>query len=183
MVNYANSVIYTITSGGKVYVGSTTCYANRKYQHKYSLKHEPQKQPLLYNTIIEHDYEWSMQPHKIFPCHSKMELQIEEENVRKELNAELNAQRCHLTRQDYLDYKKTNSKNFLGRNPTWHQDNYKRNKERISIQQKQYQGQNKAKISARKAIYYQQKKEKVAAAAAAAAASQKSDGDTVDLDC
>tara|TARA_R110000803_G_C11816455_1_gene301378 strand:- start:24 stop:389 length:366 start_codon:yes stop_codon:yes gene_type:complete len=48
----------------------------------------------LYQTIRENNGEWDMRPYRVFPCNSKTELEIEEERVRRELNADLNVLSC-----------------------------------------------------------------------------------------
>lgn len=97
MVNYSNAVIYTIRTGDSVYVGSTCNFKSRKHQHNSSIHNEKNEKynRKLYKTIRENDGEWDMQPHKLFPCKNKMEMNIEEERCRKELNADLNSQSCH----------------------------------------------------------------------------------------
>jgi hypothetical protein len=59
-----------------------------------------------------------MQPHSEYPCNSKIEMNIEEERVRKELKADLNSNVCYtgLSTADYqLAYRIINneySKNY-----------------------------------------------------------------------
>jgi len=97
MPKYEDCVIYTIRSGEYLYVGSTCNFTRRKCCHKSSLNNENDKayNYKLYKMIRENDNEWDMQPHKLFPCKNKMEMRIEEERCRVELNADLNDQSCH----------------------------------------------------------------------------------------
>lgn len=96
MVNYQDSVIYTISVGDEKYVGSTTSYKRRKYQHKYCIVHPNEKDGNLpiYQAIRNNDEKWTMEIYKIFPCNNKKELEIEEERCRKEINASLNGKKC-----------------------------------------------------------------------------------------
>jgi len=96
MPNYEDCVIYTIRTGDSVYVGSTCNFVRRKCAHKSDLYNEKKKSYnfKLYKTIRENDGEWDMQPHKLFPCKNKMEMNIEEERCRRELNADLNSISC-----------------------------------------------------------------------------------------
>ena len=96
MPDYSKSIIYTIRSKDNIYVGSTLNFRSRKNQHKYCINNENSKayNVKLYKTIRDNDGEWDMQPHSIFPCNSKMELTIEEERVRRLLNADMNSQSC-----------------------------------------------------------------------------------------
>jgi hypothetical protein len=108
MPDYSKSVIYTIRSKDNIYVGSTLIFRSRKNKHKSSLTNENSKEYnyKLYKTIRDNDGEWDMQPHSIFPCNSKLELSIEEERVRRLLNADMNMKSCGtglvgLTKSDY----------------------------------------------------------------------------------
>ena len=105
-VDYQKGLIYTIKTGDSLYVGSTTDFRDRKYKHKNEIVSERKKERRLYKTIINNGGEWEMKPYKIFPCNSKMELEIEEEKIRRELNADLNMNKAHSTLQDEINKKK-----------------------------------------------------------------------------
>ena len=105
-VDYQKGLIYTIKTGDSLYVGSTTNFIDRKYKHKNEIVSEKKKGRLLYKSIINNGGEWEMKPYKIFPCNSKLELEIEEEKIRRELNADLNTNKAHSTLQDEIDKKK-----------------------------------------------------------------------------
>ena len=68
---------------------------------------------------------------KLYPCKTKIELEIEEEKCRKELQATLNHYRCHITEEDKIEYYK---------------EYYENNKEQLLKQQKDYCEANKEKI-------------------------------------
>lgn len=97
MVDYSKCVIYTIRSGSGLYVGSTCNFTKRKYTHKNNIFNDKKKQysSKLYKTIRENDGEWDMKPYKLYPCENKMDMNIEEERIRKELNADLNSNSCY----------------------------------------------------------------------------------------
>ena len=97
MPNYEDCVIYTIRSGDNLYVGSTCNFTKRKWSHKNAIINENNKDynSKVYKTIRENSDEWDMKPYKIFPCQNKLEMRIEEERCRVELNADLNMQRCY----------------------------------------------------------------------------------------
>jgi len=97
MPDYSKAVIYTIKTGNSIYVGSTVNFRDRKYSHKGYIYNENSKKygRKLYKTIRDNDGEWDMKPHKEFACENKTQLTIEEERIRIELNADLNAQSCH----------------------------------------------------------------------------------------
>tara|TARA_R110001606_G_C15016185_1_gene609110 strand:+ start:120 stop:590 length:471 start_codon:yes stop_codon:yes gene_type:complete len=109
MGDYNKSIIYTIRTGDKLYVGSTTNYAMRKYKHKSQILHN--KSVKLYNVIRENNGEWDMKPYSQFPCENRMELHIEEERLRRELNADLNMGKCNRTEKDKKEYFDNYNKN------------------------------------------------------------------------
>ena len=96
MPNYEDCVIYTIRSGEHLYVGSTCNFVRRKFEHKSCIHNEKSKKHNfnLYKTIRENDGKWEMKPYSVFPCKNKMEMNVEEERVRRELNADLNSYSC-----------------------------------------------------------------------------------------
>ena len=115
MVNYNKSVIYTIRTGDEVYVGSTVNFNNRKHDHKKTLKNalnEGTSPRRLYQTIIDNDCEWEMKHYEQFPCNNRIELLIEEERVRVQLNASLNMMKCHRRRDDHLNEMKATFKEW-----------------------------------------------------------------------
>ena len=92
-VDYSKGLIYTIKTGDRLYVGSTTNFRKRKNNHNCVIYKETSTSK-LYQTIRENNGEWVMKPYHLFPCNSKLELEIEEERVRRELHADLNTQSC-----------------------------------------------------------------------------------------
>ena len=119
MPNYEDCVIYTIRTCDGLYVGSTCNFTHRKHCHKYSLNNENDKayNYKLYKIIRENDNEWDMQPYKLFPCKNKMEMEIEEERCRVELNADLNSMFCygHNTKQRKEYHKQRRLNNIVCR--------------------------------------------------------------------
>jgi hypothetical protein len=146
MPDFTKGVIYTIRTGDSVYVGSTTNFTRRKCEHKSRLYNENGK---VYQKIRENDYEWSMKPYKEFPCETKLQLEIEEEQIRRKLNADLNSQSCG-TGLSLPEYKKQYKKQY-------HIDN----KDKLNKKSKQYRTDNKDKMNEYKDKYYNQNKEKI----------------------
>jgi len=89
MPNYTKGIIYSIKSGEKQFIGSTTNFASCRYHHKelIFLTERPTK---LYNTIRENDYQWEMEVLYKFPCNSKSLLLQELETAIQRLKPELN---------------------------------------------------------------------------------------------
>ena len=119
IVDYSKSVIYKIEHVDNpelLYVGSTTDFIRRKSQHKrscnningnmYNLK--------LYQLIRDNGNfdNFKCIIIKEFPCNSRTELLIEEENHRKELQANLNSNRAYLS----IDENKEQQKIFRSNN-------------------------------------------------------------------
>ena len=146
MPDYSKCVIYTIKSGDGLYVGSTCNFNNRKYSHKCCMNNENSEKynRKLYKTIRDNDGAWDMQPHSEYPCNSKIEMNIEEERVRKELKADLNMNSCYsiVTKKEY-------DKEYV-----------MKNKDKRLAYSKEYHLKNKDKISAYKKEYNLKKKEK-----------------------
>ena len=169
-VDYQKGIIYTIKSGDSIYVGSTTNFRARRSQHKNAIKNKPTK---IYQTIRDNDGEWEMKPYQLFPCNSKVELEIQEEKVRQKLTADLNCKSCSgLDKEhrkeyskEYYQQNKEQYKEYYQQNKEQVKQNdkerYERNKEQFKKHDKEYYQQNKERISKRKKEYYQRNKEKL----------------------
>lgn len=105
MPNYNNAVIYVIRTGGLKYVGSTCDFKRRLRNHRYCVKNPHAKGANLYKKIRENNEEWEMEIYKEFPCENSLVLELEEERIKNELNAELN-QRCCRTNLTHSEYCK-----------------------------------------------------------------------------
>jgi|TARA_B110001450_G_scaffold160831_1_gene149949 hypothetical protein len=94
-VDYSKTIMYTIRTGNSLYVGSTTNYTKRKYNHKCSITNENRKNYnlKLYKTIRENG-EWDIQPYSKYPCNDGVEQKLEEQRIRCELKADLNMISC-----------------------------------------------------------------------------------------
>ena len=132
MPDYSKGVIYTIRTFDSVYVGSTTNFTRRKHEHKSYITNENCKSYnlKLYKTIRENG-EWIMKPIKKFPCETKLQLEIEEDQIRRELNADLNMNSCG-TGLSKLEYDK---------------QRYLNNRDKIKEYRKQYRTENKEKLT------------------------------------
>ena len=101
-VEYSRSVIYKICCIDKsindIYIGSTTDFSKRKYTHKYASKNEKCKNYNFYvYQFIRENSGWEnfeIIQLEEYPCNNKRELEKREEQLRTELNATLNNNRC-----------------------------------------------------------------------------------------
>jgi len=169
MPDYSKCIIYTIRTPTGLYVGSTCNFTKRKNNHKSIIHSEnPRTYNIkLYKNIRENGCEWEMKPYSEFPCKNKMEMNIEEERVRRELNADLNSKSCYgldkekgaETTKMYVEKNKGKIKEYKD---AYQKEYCKNNKEKIAEQVKQYSENNKEKIAERRKEYYQKNKEKLA---------------------
>lgn len=98
MADYKKTIIYKIqhnTNSELVYVGHTTNYTRRKWEHGNGIKNKPDYP--LYKQIIEHGG-WdcfTMSPIMEFPCETKVQAEIQEEKCRVELKSTMNINKAH----------------------------------------------------------------------------------------
>ena len=121
-INYSNAVIYKIQHDENpllLYVGSTTDFTKRKYQHKqYSLNiHNNEHRHFhtkLYKSIRENGGwdQFKMIVIKHYPCENKIELLIEEDKILREMKAVLNSNNAHQSDEDYIKMKRIKDKKY-----------------------------------------------------------------------
>jgi len=125
-LDWSNAVVYKITTGDGVYVGSTQNYRERKRNHSlciYNDKLEKYNYP-LYKSIRKNNGKWKIEIYKNFPCDNEWQLRAEEQVCIDELGANLNIQKS------------------IGANKKEWQEN---NKERHCISSRKYYQNNKKK--------------------------------------
>jgi hypothetical protein len=140
-VDYKKGLIYTIKSGDSIYVGSTTDFRRRKSKHKCCIYNEKQTNYhlKLYQTIRENNGVWDMQPYKEFSCENKTQLTIEEDRVRRELNADLNMNCCHHNKKIYMkEWYEKNKEKKRKQNREYGKEWYEKNKEKKRKQNREY---------------------------------------------
>ena len=167
-IDYSKSVIYKIEHIEKpelVYVGSTTDFTKRKYNHKTSYKNENSKNHnLKLYKIIRENNGWESFKIMIiceFPCNSKTELLIEEEKHRKELQASLNDKKCYTSIEEKLQYYKNyiieKKDKFNEVNKKYRETNRENIKEKKNI----YRETNREKIKEQDKIHYEKNREQI----------------------
>ena len=162
MPDYSKCIIYTIRTPTGLYVGATCNFINRKYQHNICIHNENSKKYniKLYKNIRDNNDEWEMKPHSEFPCKNKMEMNIEEERIRRELNADLNSYSCYGFNND--KYQKEYYQNNKEKIDEYQKEYYQNNKETKAEYQKEYYQNNKKKLDENGKQYYENNKEKFA---------------------
>jgi hypothetical protein len=112
-IEYSKAIIYSIvckTDETLIYVGSTTNFTQRKNSHKSTCNNEKSiNHNLQVYVMIRYNGGWTnfdMQPIKEYPCDNKIQLVIEEEQIRKQLNANLNTLRSYRTTEEKQEQHK-----------------------------------------------------------------------------
>ena len=145
-IDYSRTLIYKIEhieNESLVYVGHTTNWDKRKGQHKYSSNNEKSKE---YNRklyqMIRNSGGWinfKMIEIMKYPCNDKREAEKREDELMKELQANMNTYNSYITeenRKDYLkEYRQVNKEKI--------KEKYTNNKEKFQEKRKQYNQKNK----------------------------------------
>jgi hypothetical protein len=170
-IDYKNAIIYKITNADEslIYVGSTTEYRRRKSEHKSKCNNENHKSYHHYvYQMIRDNGGWNafeMKPIKEFPCENKIQLLIEEERIRKELNANLNKYRAITTAEERAEYNAEYHKTYAEANKeamVEYKKTYKQaNKEAIAEKDKAYKQANKEAIAEKDKAYREANKERI----------------------
>ena len=160
---YQDGLIYTIKTDNGLYVGSTCDFVARKYKHKSNCFNENGKlyNTKLYQNIRENGGEYSIELYKLFPCNSDEELRIEEEQVRKYLNPNLNTYKCIRTKEEKKEYNKEWIESNKQHRQEYRQKWSNENKDKKRNYDETYRKKNKEKITIHKKEKYQQNKEDV----------------------
>ena len=122
-VDYEKGLIYKLCCKDpnvkEIYVGSTTNFRTRKSGHRISC-HNPNDKDYnayKYQFIRRHGgYDnWDMILVENYPTTSKRELEKREEELRKELAAELNMKKAYVTEEERKEYEKSDERLQKGR--------------------------------------------------------------------
>jgi len=155
MSNYQNSVIYKIecndTKIKECYIGSTVEFVKRRYRHKHNCKESNLK---VYQFIRENGgwENWTMKSIINYPCNSKNELIIKEQEILKLYDNTLNLRSAYASIEDKIEYHKQYNKQY-----------YNDNVEKLNKKSRQYHIDNAEKIKEQKKQYYIDNTEKIKA--------------------
>lgn len=126
---YQNSIIYKLChqndlDNENIYVGSTSNFRCRKYQHKTNCNNEKRKHftASVYQFIRDNGGwdEWQMLPIEVYPCIDKKELEVRERYHIELLKSKLNT---------YIPTRTTKE---------WREDNKEKIQERMGEYRKEY---------------------------------------------
>ena len=138
-MDYSKCVIYKIQhkdNNDLLYVGHTTDFTKRKYNHKSSVNNEKGNlyNLKLYQMIRENDGwdNFNMIVVKEFPCENLREAEAEEDKVMREMKATMNERKASRSREELQEYRHQ-----------WYEDN----KEYFREYYHQYYVENKEKIN------------------------------------
>ena len=157
-----------------IYIGSTTNFKVRKYNHKMSCCNPNNKNynNKKYQYIRDNGgwNEWLMIWLEDFRCNSKRELELREDQVMLQYQNRLNINRAYRTHKEYCndnkefikklgsEYYQANKEHLI----QYRKDYYENNKGQILEKVKQYRKNNKEKMIERDKIKYQKNKDKIA---------------------
>ena len=173
-IDYSKTIIYKIVCNDlnitDIYVGSTTDFIRRKWQHKSSCNNEKSKKynRKVYQTIRQNGgwENFTMVEIEKYPCIDSNEAHIRERYYLELLNANLNIKIPSRTTKEYKQkYGEVNKDKIAERKKKYREANkekikqyYVDNKEK----RKQYREANKEKIAEQKKKYNEANKEKIA---------------------
>jgi len=144
-MDYSKCCIYKIEhvdDDSLVYVGHTTNFDKRKWNHKNSCCNDNDKQYNLkvYQMIRENGGwdDFKMIEVEKYPCNDKREAERRESEIMKELKASMNTISSYSTEEETKEKKR---------------EYYKANESKIQEQKKNYYEANKSKIQEQRKIY------------------------------
>jgi len=177
-IDYSKTQIYKLIhnddiNNENIYIGSTTNFIIRKYQHKTCCNNEKAKNYNLkvYQTIrlIGGWTEWSMLLVENFPCIKKKESDVRERYWIDHFKSQLNMRIPSRTEKEWqIDNKSELSekkKEYYNNNKEtkteYNKEYYQNNKAKLAEITKKYQNNNKEKITEKTKEYYKKNKEKI----------------------
>ena len=178
-IDYSNCCIYKIEhieNVSLVYVGHTTNFTKRKYKHKSNCKNETSKEynHKVYQMIIENGgwEAFNMIEVEKYSCNDKREASRRENEVMKELKANMNTIKSYCSREEtlergrqYFENNKESYKEYREKNKEMYKDlrkkYYEKNKSQLLEQQKESYINNKEKFKEKHKAYYEKNKEEV----------------------
>jgi len=142
--DFSKGLIYKLCSNDTdikdIYVGSTTSFKHRKYNHKSICYNEKNKNynSYVYKFIRENGgwEAWNMILVESYPCKTRLELEKREREIIEQLKSTLNKNIPTRTKKEYCYDNKEHRKEYN-----------EKNKEKLKEQRKEYLIKNKEKIA------------------------------------
>ena len=133
---YMSCLIYKITTGNDIYVGSTFDFKGRMRRHRYSINNENSKDYnfKIYKKIRENNGEWEMTIYEDNLSMSKDELRKYEEEIRLLLGATLNSQRAYRTKEQLKEDASKSCKLYNDEHKEYFKELRAANKENIKCE-------------------------------------------------
>lgn len=164
--DYSKTVIYVIKCKDdnitEEYIGSTTDFTKRKYQHKSNCYYEKGKSynQLKYKFIRDNGGwdNWIMLEVEKYPCNDKREAEKREEEIRIDRKAKLNSHKAFgaETREEYQKLYREENKEELQKQNKLYREEHKKDKREYD---KLYREEHKEELKNTKSIYCQTHKE------------------------
>jgi len=122
-MDYSKCVIYKIQhkdNNDLLYVGHTTNFTKRKYEHKSRAICETSKEynRKVYQMIRENGGwdDFNMIVVKEFPCENKQQATIEEDRIMREMKATMNERRAFHSQKEYYQDNKEHFREYYDKN-------------------------------------------------------------------
>jgi len=172
-IDYKKSLIYKLCCNNTcikdIYIGSTTDFTKRKYQHKYRSDNPDiiEQNFKVYQFIRENNGwdNWSMVLVEYFPCESKLELKKRERYWIETLESKLNSQIPTRTKKEWEDDNKDKiiekRKQYYKKNIDKYIEKRVENKDKMDEYNKQYYINNADIEKERQKKYYTNNIEKI----------------------
>ena len=179
MPDYNNNCIYKICCKDEnikeLYIGHTTNFKRRKWQHKSDCNNEKKRSHslLLYQFIRANGGwdNWNVVKLYDHPCSSLKEACIEERKCMDKFGGKLNTINSYTSEQERIENNKLLCKEYKKKNKEkirkYKEENqvdkvyYEKNKQKINLQNREYYEKNKEKMRLWQNEYNQKNKEKI----------------------
>ena len=171
-IDYSKTIIYKIEhieDDNLVYVGHTTCWDKRKCKHKNACMNEKyKKHNLKVYQMIRENGGWDMfrmiEVEK-YPCKDRREAEKRENEIMKELKANMNTYRSYITDEEKKkrinEYSKKYYYNNVDAYSEKHKAYYEKNQEEIKDYAKKYRIENFEKVKLKEKCYRENNIEKI----------------------
>jgi len=172
-MDYSKCEMYKIISIDETlnfcYIGHTTNFIKRKWQHKNACNNPNAKNYnyKIYQTIRDNNGwdAFKMVFIEKYPCENRRQAEKREEELIKEFNGNMNSHKAFRTEEEKKEYKKEYNKEYNDQHKEevkqYKKEYNKQHKEEIKQKRKEYNEQNKEIINEKQKKYYEHNKEEI----------------------